>query len=71
MQSDRGGTIFTVRGITNVGCLVVLGIGIISLFAGYPIITAFTTDHMSTNGGYNLGGAFSSIKRTWRTELTC
>jgi hypothetical protein len=28
---DRGGTIFTARGLANVGCLVILALGIITL----------------------------------------
>lgn len=30
--------------------------GTIALFAGYPIIAAFTSGSLSTNGAYNLGG---------------
>ncbi|EIM92126.1 beta-glucan synthesis-associated [Stereum hirsutum FP-91666 SS1] len=34
---DAGGTIFTLRGIANLGCLAILCFGIMALFAGYPI----------------------------------
>ncbi|KAF7784634.1 hypothetical protein Agabi119p4_799 [Agaricus bisporus var. burnettii] len=55
-KNDTGGTIFTYRGLTNVGCLTLLCVGLITLFAGYPLISHFTTQRMSTNGGFNLGG---------------
>jgi beta-glucanase (GH16 family) len=35
---------------------VILAIGTIALFAGYPIIAHFTSSTLSTNGAYNLGG---------------
>ena len=50
------GHIFTARGFANIGCLVVLAIGTIALFAGYPIISYVTQSSLSTNGAYNLGG---------------
>ena len=59
-QNDRGGTIFTTRGVVNIGCLSLLLVGIITLFAGYPIITFYTATNQSTSGGYNLGGINSS-----------
>jgi hypothetical protein len=40
----------------NIGCLVLLLLAIITLFAGYPIITFYTAHKASTNGAYNLGG---------------
>ncbi|KZO89660.1 glycoside hydrolase family 16 protein [Calocera viscosa TUFC12733] len=55
-KNDRGGTMFTARGIVNLGCLFIMAAGLIALFAGYPIISFFTTTHQSTQGGYNLGG---------------
>ncbi|KAJ2922226.1 hypothetical protein H1R20_g14871, partial [Candolleomyces eurysporus] len=55
-MNDRGGTIFTARGLANVGCLVILALGIITLFAGYPIISLFTDPKQTTQGGFNLGG---------------
>ncbi|CAE6504732.1 unnamed protein product [Rhizoctonia solani] len=49
----------SMRGLLNVGCLVILLVGIILLFAGYPIIAYLTNAPMSTLGGcvvfsYNL-----------------
>lgn len=33
---------------------------LITLFAGYPIITALTNDPLSNNGGFNVGGVNAS-----------
>ncbi|KAF9455067.1 glycoside hydrolase family 16 protein [Macrolepiota fuliginosa MF-IS2] len=55
-KHDTGGTIFTYRGLSNVGCLTLLCVGLITLFAGFPLISHFTSRKMSTNGGFNLGG---------------
>ena len=56
LQNDRGGSIFTTRGVVNIGCLVIVCVGFLTLFAGYPIITYYTELQPSTLGGYNLGG---------------
>lgn len=55
-KSDKGGTIFTSRGIANLGCLVILFGGMGMLFAGYPLISHFTKKEQTTFGGFNLGG---------------
>lgn len=59
-KGDHGGTIFTSRGLMNIGCLFILLLGVICLFAGYPIITFYTRHNLSTNGAYNLGGINST-----------
>ncbi|KAI0789619.1 beta-glucan synthesis-associated [Abortiporus biennis] len=59
-KTDKGGTIFTFRGIANLGCLLILGIGLTMLFAGLPIISHFTKKPQSVNGGFNLGGMNAS-----------
>ncbi|KAK0464977.1 beta-glucan synthesis-associated [Desarmillaria tabescens] len=59
-KNDNGGSVFTYRGLTNLGCIVVLGLGLVSLFAGYPIISYFTTHDISSLGGFNLGGINAS-----------
>ncbi|ORY27881.1 beta-glucan synthesis-associated protein-domain-containing protein [Naematelia encephala] len=59
-KNDRGGTIFTSRGIINIGCLFLLLLCLITLFAGYPIITFYTEHQKSNNGAYNLGGINST-----------
>ncbi|EIN14053.1 beta-glucan synthesis-associated protein [Punctularia strigosozonata HHB-11173 SS5] len=55
-KNDEGGTIFTYRGITNLGCLLLLALSLGTLFAGYPLITYFTRTKQSNQGGFNLGG---------------
>ncbi|KAG9038848.1 hypothetical protein FRB95_014397 [Tulasnella sp. JGI-2019a] len=55
-KNDEGGTIFTSRGIANLGCLAILACGLVTLFAGYPIITYFSTHPITTIGALNLGG---------------
>jgi len=59
-KNDRGGSIFTCRGLTNLGCLTLLIVLLLTLFAGYPVITYFTKTPLSRQGGFNLGGANSS-----------
>ncbi|THG94070.1 hypothetical protein EW145_g8218, partial [Phellinidium pouzarii] len=53
---DMGGTVFTGRGLANVGCLLILGLGIFALFAGWPVVSHFLKKPMSTLGGFNIGG---------------
>ncbi|KAK2461638.1 hypothetical protein APHAL10511_006101 [Amanita phalloides] len=55
-KNDAGGSCFTYRGLTNLGCLIVLSLGLVTLFAGFPIISHFTRRRQSTLGGFNLGG---------------
>ncbi|KAF7968462.1 hypothetical protein HWV62_30551 [Athelia sp. TMB] len=50
-----GFTIFSFRGWVNASAIVVLMVGLIMLFAGYPIISWYRRSHISTTG-YNLGG---------------
>jgi len=59
-KNDQGGNIFTYRGITNLGCLLILGVGIITLFAGYPLISYFTKRKLSSGGGFNFAGGFNA-----------
>ncbi|KAF9542499.1 beta-glucan synthesis-associated protein SKN1 [Agrocybe pediades] len=54
---DGNGRFITKRGIANVGCLIILMLGILALFAGYPIISHFLLRTIqTTQGGFNLGG---------------
>lgn len=55
-KDDRGSSIFTMRGVANLGCLAILVLGITTLFAGWPIITHFLSKKQTTQGGFNLGG---------------
>lgn len=60
MKHDRGGHVLTYRGLTNLGCLFVLTAGLLTLFAGYPMISYFTSHSISLNDGFNLGGINAS-----------
>ena len=44
----------------NIGCVVILCMALIVLFAGYPIIIAYKDDSQKTLGAYNLGGINST-----------
>ncbi|TFK77251.1 beta-glucan synthesis-associated [Pluteus cervinus] len=53
---DDGRSVFTLRGLSNLGCLIVLGVGLVGLFAAYPIVSHFTSPPLGTVGGFNIGG---------------
>ncbi|PPQ64906.1 hypothetical protein CVT24_008246 [Panaeolus cyanescens] len=63
-KNNDNGTVFTMRGLGNLGCLFILVAGMITLFAGkplsimqvYPIIMNVTEKKQTTQGGFNLGG---------------
>ncbi|GBE78036.1 beta-glucan synthesis-associated [Sparassis latifolia] len=59
-KHDQGGHIFTARGVVNLGCLAILLTGLVTLFAGYPLISHFTKHRPSKNGGFNIGGMNAS-----------
>lgn len=59
-KNDRGGSVFTYRGLANLGCLIFLAVGMITLFAGYPMISYFTKQSPSNEGGFNIGGINAS-----------
>jgi len=59
-RKDTGGNVFTYRGLTNLGCMIVLCLGLVTLFAGYPLISHFTSHRLSTLGGFNIGGINAS-----------
>ena len=48
--------VFTLRGVANVGCLILLFFLMLLMFAGYPILSYYLTPYQDTDGGYNLGG---------------
>lgn len=51
------GHFFSMRGLSNLGCLLVLVTAILGLFAGYPILSHFLAkSKLSNQGGFNLGG---------------
>lgn len=55
-SSHSRGSIFTLRGLYNLGCLAVLVVALFMLFAGYPIITVLSDRLLKSNGAFNLGG---------------
>ncbi|KXN90403.1 Beta-glucan synthesis-associated protein KRE6 [Leucoagaricus sp. SymC.cos] len=55
-KSDKGGTIFTSRGIANLGCLFLLVAAMLMLFAGFPVLQHFLKPKQTNQGGFNLGG---------------
>lgn len=57
---DSSGSIFTWRGFINLGSLFILGLALVMLFAGYPILTYFLHNPESLKGGFNLGGSNAS-----------
>ncbi|EGO05193.1 glycoside hydrolase family 16 protein [Serpula lacrymans var. lacrymans S7.3] len=59
-RKDRGGSILTYRGFANLGCLIVLSLGLLTLFGGYPLISHFTANRISYGGGFNIGGINAS-----------
>ncbi|KIJ68201.1 glycoside hydrolase family 16 protein [Hydnomerulius pinastri MD-312] len=59
-KNDLGGSVLTYRGLTNLGCLVFLAVGLVALFAGYPMISYFTKHSLSYEGGFNFGGINAS-----------
>jgi hypothetical protein len=59
-KHDHGGSIFTARGAANIGCVAILCMALIVLFAGYPIIIAYKDDQPKTLGAFNLGGINST-----------
>lgn len=57
---DETGTIFTPRGLMNIGFLFILALGLLMLFAGYPILAVVMQIQETTKGGFNIGGTNSS-----------
>ncbi|PPQ93497.1 LOW QUALITY PROTEIN: hypothetical protein CVT25_005238 [Psilocybe cyanescens] len=50
------GEVFTMRALVNMGCLILLILGCLGLFAVYPIVTHYLRQNQTTQGGFNLGG---------------
>lgn len=48
--------IFSPRGMLNIGTLALLGVALLALFGGYPVIAWLSRPKASTKGGFNLGG---------------
>ncbi|KAG6335081.1 hypothetical protein ID866_4009 [Astraeus odoratus] len=60
LKSDKGGHIFTARGIANLGCLLLLVVALIGLFLVIPFVTHLLNKKQTTQGGFNLGGINST-----------
>lgn len=59
-KADLYNAVFSRRGLANLGCLAILLASLMTLFAGYPIISYVRSHPQSTNGGFNLGGVNAS-----------
>ncbi|KAF9038297.1 beta-glucan synthesis-associated [Hymenopellis radicata] len=59
-EKEYDGHAVSMRGLSNLGCLAVLCVGILSLFVGYPVISFYTRIPLSNQGGFNLGGLNAS-----------
>ncbi|KAF9269656.1 beta-glucan synthesis-associated [Marasmius fiardii PR-910] len=57
---DRRGNVFTSRGFANLGCVAILVVALVGLFAGYPLVTYFTSHDLAFFGGFNIGGINAS-----------
>jgi hypothetical protein len=57
---DSLGSIWTARGLANLGCITLLAVALIALFAGFPIISFALKKDESNLGGFNLGGINST-----------
>ncbi len=55
-KKDRTCTGFGSRGVLNVLALFILVVGLLVLFAGYPLISHFVTKSPGNLGGFGLGG---------------
>jgi len=55
-KNDNRGYILTPRGAGNLGCLAILCLGCLMLFAGYPLYSHFKTKKQSNQGGFSTGG---------------
>lgn len=53
---DRSFTIFSARGWANASVLVIIVIGLLTLFAGYPVIIYVRDRARTQHVGFNLGG---------------
>ncbi|KAG6841695.1 hypothetical protein C0991_007965 [Blastosporella zonata] len=58
-RNDNSFTVFSARGWANAGALVILVVGLITLFAGYPVIYYYTHTQPKISG-FNLGGINST-----------
>ncbi|KAI0082382.1 concanavalin A-like lectin/glucanase [Panus rudis PR-1116 ss-1] len=53
---ERDGHFFSARGIANLGSLILFVLGLVTFFAGFPIIMYYSGGQLTNLGGFNLGG---------------
>ncbi|CEH12770.1 hypothetical protein CBOM_00733 [Ceraceosorus bombacis] len=54
------GSIFTLRGLVNIGTVALLAAGLLMLFGGYPLMYHILQEQESNKGGFGMGGTNSS-----------
>ncbi|KAF5333605.1 hypothetical protein D9611_002501 [Ephemerocybe angulata] len=59
-QRDHSSGSWNYRGLTNVGCLLILALSILALFVGYPALSFVRQKIADSSQGLNLGGAFNA-----------
>ncbi|KIM41999.1 glycoside hydrolase family 16 protein [Hebeloma cylindrosporum] len=59
-RMEGTGSFLNLRSLTNLGCLILLVLGCLALFAGYPIASHFLEKKQTNQGGFNLGGINAS-----------
>ncbi|GAC98949.1 glycoside hydrolase [Pseudozyma hubeiensis SY62] len=55
-KASNAKQMFSPRGLLNIGTLAIIGLGLMVLFGGYPVISWLTRSKTSNKGGFNLGG---------------
>ncbi|KAJ7693039.1 glycoside hydrolase family 16 protein [Mycena rosella] len=60
-RDHNNNNIFTSRGFQNIGCIVVLALGLIALFLGYPVTSAFMDPVKVSDLHVNFTGQVASI----------
>jgi hypothetical protein len=48
--------LFSLRGWSNLGCLLLVVVALLTLFIGFPVISFALRRELSSQGGFNLGG---------------
>ncbi|EAL19980.1 hypothetical protein CNBF3070 [Cryptococcus deneoformans B-3501A] len=59
-QDELDTQYFSSRGLANLGCLAIMGLAVVILFAGLPIFEYYITLPADTHGGFNIGGINST-----------
>ncbi|EIW76863.1 glycoside hydrolase family 16 protein [Coniophora puteana RWD-64-598 SS2] len=59
-KNDYGARICTRRGLANLGCMMIVLLGCLLLFAVYPVVLHFTKKPLSNYNAFNVGGLNAS-----------